>query len=61
MDKKTPILYLRDFPSTVAMLDELKAMVDLLKKEREKGMVVDCVETQVEKGKAYAIVHLISK
>lgn len=59
MDKKTPILYLRDFPSVVAMIDELKAMVDLLKKEKENGMVVDCVETQVEKERAYAIVHLI--
>ena len=57
MDKKTPILHLRDFPSTVAMLEELQAMVEILKQEPEKGFKVESVETQVERSSAYAILH----
>lgn len=57
MDKKTPILHLRDFPSTVAMLEELQAMVEILKQEPEKGFKVESVETQVELRSAYAILH----
>ena len=57
MDKKTPVLHLRDFPSTVAMLEELQAMVEILKQEPEKGFEVESVETQVELRSAYAILH----
>lgn len=57
MDKKTPVLHLRDFPSTVAMLEELSSIVELLKSEPEKGFEVESVETQVELRSAYAILH----
>lgn len=57
MDKKTPILHLRDFPSTVAMLEELQAMVEILKQEPEKGFELEGVETQVDSSSAYAILH----
>ncbi len=57
MDKKTPVLHLRDFPSTVAMLEELSSIVELLKSEPEKGFKVESVETQVELRSAYAILH----
>lgn len=57
MDKKTPILHLKDFPSTVAMLEELSSIVELLKSEPEKGFEVESVETQVELRSAYAILH----
>ncbi len=57
MDKKTPMLYLKDFPSTVAMLEELSSIVELFKHEPEKGFKVDSVETQVERSSAYAILH----
>ena len=57
MDKKTPSLRLKDFPSTLAMLEELQAMVELLKQETKKGFELDSVETQVEIDSAYAILH----
>ena len=57
MDEKTPILYRRDFPSTVDMLEELRAMVKILKQEPKKGFELEGVETQVEFSSAYAILH----
>ena len=57
MDEKTPILYRRDFPSTVDMLEELRAMVEILKQEPKKGFELEGVETKVESSSAYAILH----
>lgn len=57
MDEKTPRLYRRDFPSTVDMLEELRAMVEILKQEPKKGFELEGVETQVEPSFAYAILH----
>lgn len=57
MDKKTPILHLKDFPSTVAMLEELSSIVELIKREPQKGFEVESVETQIERSSVYAILH----
>ena len=40
MDKKTPMLYLKDFPSTVAMLEELSSIVELFKQERSSAYAI---------------------
>ena len=57
MDEQTPRLYRRDFSSTVDMLEELRAMVEILKQEPKKGFKLESVETQVERSSAYAILH----
>ena len=61
MKEQTNFYYLKDFSSSVEMLDALKMQLNCMRKSFQKKWNVDSVETQVVQEGAYGVIYLSAK
>ena len=61
MKKQTDFYYLKDFSSSVEMLDALKMQLNSMRDSFQKKWNVDSVETQVVQEGAYGVIYLSAK